>query len=145
VYTITGIFSNIMKTEKVFEILGEGGGISIYRQKTKTEEKFLYHHSEFDPTDEGLEVNEKSVYPSFEEPFQLINNKYPWYKLHIASVHSDYRDYVADRLIDKLNEKSIDPDYLGYRKMDLEDALNIELRCEIVDNKPIWSYSKTEK
>jgi hypothetical protein len=34
-----------MITEKVFEILGEGGGICINRQKNKTEEKFLYNLS----------------------------------------------------------------------------------------------------
>jgi len=43
--------SNFMITEKVFEILGEGGGICITRQKNKKEEKFLYNHSEFDPTE----------------------------------------------------------------------------------------------
>ncbi len=135
----------VMITEKVFEILGEGGGICIKRQKTKTEEKFLCHHGEFDPTDEGLDVNEGITYPSFEEPFQLIHKKYPWHKLYIATVHSDYRNYVADRLVEKLNEKTIDPGYLGYRKMDLEDALNIELICELLDNKPIWGYTKSEE
>lgn len=59
-----------MKKEKVFEILGEGGGICISRQKSETEEIFIYRHSEFDPTDEGLDINEKSIYLNFEKPFQ---------------------------------------------------------------------------
>jgi len=137
--------SNFMVTEKVFEIFGEGGGICINRQKNKTDEKFIYEHSEFDPTDEGLDIDRKDVYLSFEKPFQLINNRYPWYMLHIETVHKDYRNYIIDNLIEKLNEKSINPDYLNYSKMKLEHILKIELKCKLNNNKPIWSYTKTDK
>ena len=133
-----------MVTEIVFKISGEGGGICIKRQTSKTGEVFFYEHSEFDPSDEGLAVNKKDIYPSFDEAFQLINKKYPWYKLHIATVHGDYRMYIASRLTKKLNKDSIAPEYLVYRKMDLEDALGIELKCSMIDNKPIWSYTKTD-
>jgi len=134
-----------MITKKVFELRGEGGGICIYRQKTKTEEQFLYNHSEFDPTEEGLDINENDEYQNFEKPFQLINNKYPWYKLHIETVHNDYRNYVIDNLIEKLNEKSIRPDYLGYSKKKLEHILKIELECKLNNNKVIWSYTKIDE
>ncbi len=133
-----------MKSEKVFEISGETGGISITRQKHKTEEKFLYHHSEWDPTDEGLDVNEEIEYPSFEEPFQVINNKYSWFMMYIE-IHSDYRNYIADQLIEKLNKMSIEPDYLGRRIAQLEHALKVELKCDLVNNQPFWSYTKTDK
>ena len=130
-----------MNTEKVFEILGEGGGICIKRQKSKTKESFLYTHSEFDPTDEELDINEKSVYQSFEQPFQLINKKYPWYKMHIETVHDDYRNYIIENLIEKLNEKSIVPDYLNFSRKELEHILKIELKCNLIDDKPIWTYT----
>ena len=137
--------SNFMITEKVFEILGEGGGICINRQKNKTEEKFLYNHSEFDPTEEGLDVNEKGVYPSFEKSFQLINNKYPWYVLHIETIHEDYRKFVIEKLIEKLNEKSIKPDYLEYTKNQLEERLGIKLTFKLNNGKTIWNYTETDE
>jgi len=127
-----------MITEKVFEILGEGGEICITRQKSKTEEKFLYNHSEFDPTEEGLDINEEGVYQSFEKPFQLINNKYPWYMLHIKTVHNDYRKFIIDKLIEKLNEKSIKSDYLEYSKNRLEESLGIKLSFKLNNGKTIW-------
>lgn len=133
-----------MTTEKVFEILSEGGGISIKRQKSKIHERFVYEHNEFDPTDEGLDVYKKVVYQSFEEPFQLINDRYPWYNLYIETAHKDYRDYIIDRLIEKLNDKSIRPDSLGYRKQRLEESLDIELECKMVNIQPVWGYSKAD-
>jgi len=137
--------NNFMITEKVFEILGEGGGIWINRQKNKTEEKFLYNHSEFDPTDEGLDVSEKGEYQNFAKPFQLINNQYPWYMLHLETVHDDYRNYIIERLIEKLNEKSIKPDYFDYSRNQLEQILKIELKCKLNGKKTIWSYMKTDE
>ena len=115
------------KTEKVFEILGEGGGICISRQKNKLGEKFIYHHNEFDPTDEGLDINKKDEYSNFEQPFQLINNKYPWYHLYIEVVHDDYRNYIIERLLEKLNEKLVSPDIIEYSIHTLENSLKIKL------------------
>lgn len=134
-----------MITEKVFEILGEGGGICINRQKSKNEEIFLYNHSEFDPTEEGLDMNEKGIYLSFEKPFQLIDSKYPWYKLHIETVHEDYREFIIDRLMKKLNEKSIKPDYLQYSKDQLEEILKIKLTFKQNNGKTLWNYMETEE
>jgi hypothetical protein len=135
--------SNFIKTENVFEILGEGGGICINRQKSKNEELFLYNHSEFDPTEEGLDINEKGVYPSFEKIFQLINNKYPWYMLHIETVHNDYRKFIVDKLIEKLNEEAIKPNYLKYSKNRLEESLAIRLTFKLNNGKTIWNYTET--
>ena len=132
-----------MTTEKVFEILGEGGGICIKRQKSKTGERFLYNHNEFDPTEEGLDINENGEYQSFEKPFQLINKKYPWYMLHIETVHNDYRKFIIDKLIDKLNAESILPDYLEYSKNRLEESLGIIMTFKLNNGKMIWSYTET--
>ncbi|MBN2746377.1 MAG: hypothetical protein JXR34_06600 [Bacteroidales bacterium] len=134
-----------MITEKVFEILSEGGGICINRQKSKTEERFLYNHSEFDPTDEGLDINEKGVYSNFEKPFQLVNDRYRWYRLHIETVHEDYRDFIIEKLIEKLNEESISPDFLKYSKEGLEERLGIKLTYKLSNGNAIWEYVETDE
>lgn len=113
--------------EIVFEILGEGGGIRIERVRSKLGEKFIYHHNEFDPTDEGLDVNKTGEYDNFEQPFQLINNKYPWYMLHLETVNEDYREFVVSELIKKLEKHRLIPDDLSHSKYRLEEALNIKL------------------
>lgn len=134
--------SNFMTTEIVFEIIGEGGGICIYRQKNKTEQNFLYNHSEFDPTEEGLDVNKKGEYHDFTKPFQLINNLYPWYMLHVETVHEDYRKYIIEKLIEKLNANSIKPDYLENSKNQLEEVLRIKLDFTLNKSKSNWKYTE---
>ncbi len=64
--------------------------------------------------------------------------------LHVE-IHSDYRNYIADQLIEKLNEKSIKPDYIANRAAQLEHSLKVELKCELVNNQPFWSYAKTDE
>lgn len=123
-------------TEKVFEILAEGGSLTIERKRNRNGEIFIYRHSEFDPTDEGLDVNENGKYETFEQPFQLISSKYPWFRLHIETVHEDYRDYVLDELIKALMFQGITPDELRYSQQDLEKALNVKLEF---GNAPIRS------
>ncbi len=134
--------SNSPVTEKVFELLGEGGGLCIIRQKSQTGEKFFYSHNEFVPSDEGLDVNERTEHASFEEPFHLINERYPWYRLHVATVHDDYRDFVINKLIEKLNEKLVQPDHMAHSKPMLEESLKIELTCDFRGNKPVWGHIK---
>jgi len=116
-----------MKKEIVFEILGEGGEICIYRQNNDLGAKFLYQHNEFDPTNEGLDVNINGEYDNFDQPFQLINNQYPWYMLHLEIVHEDFRKFITEKLIEKLNDKSVSAEDLQYSKDDLEHSLNIKL------------------
>ena len=133
-----------LKNEIVFQIAGEGGSICINRQKTKLGEKFIYHHSEFDPSEEGLDVNIKADYDNFEQPFQLINKKYPWYSLFILTAHADFWNYIIENLIEKLNEESIPPEYLNRNKDELEDSLKIKLNyCSNEHNDtPLWSCEK---
>ncbi len=113
--------------EIVFEILFEGGRIRIVRLRTKSGEKFVYHHNEFDPTDEGLDHSKKGEYKNFEQPFQLINNKYPWYMLSLETVHEDFRDYILSELIKKLHKHGVSPDEIRYTQHSLEETLNIKL------------------
>lgn len=114
-------------TEIVFEILAEGGSLTIKRKRNRNGEKFIYHHNEMDLTDEGLEVNEKGEYENFDQPFQLINYKYPWFRLHLTTLHEDFRDYVLSELIIALNKQGVTPDELQYSKQDLEKSLNAKL------------------
>jgi hypothetical protein len=138
------IASQEKKTEKVFEILGEGGGICISRQINKSGVKFIYHHNELDPTNEGLNINSKDEYDNFEQPFQLINERYPWYLLHLNTIHDDYKNFIIKRLIEKLNHKSAMLENFEYHKDDLENSLKIRLNCSMNNrtNKLIWDFEK---
>lgn len=113
--------------ETVFEVLAEGGSLVIERQRDYDGDQFLYHHSEFDAGDEGLDVNINGKYDSFEQVFQLIHSKYPWFQLHLETVHPDYRTYVTTELIKKLNDEYKTPKALHYSKEVLEKVLKIKL------------------
>jgi len=136
-----------MKEEIVFEFGGEGGGIAISRIHKKSGIKYIYHHNEFDPTDEGLDINKKSEFYTFEEPFQMINHKYPWHLLYLLVVHDDFRLYVIEALIKKLNIESFNPANFEHSKSNLEDILNIKLKYSVNENtkKPLWTFDKINK
>lgn len=101
--------------------------MSIERIRGSHGEKFIYHHGEFDPTDEEPGVNEKGEYDNFEQPFQLINSLYPWHSLHIETIHEDYRDYALKELLKVLMRKGVTPDELNNSKTDLEEKLQVKL------------------
>lgn len=110
--------------EKVFEIGLEGGGVSIFRERGRFGEKFVYCHNEMDMTDEGLDVNEKKEFDDFEDTFKLIDESYPsWFSWYFLFVHEEYRGFVARRLVDKLNKFGHGPNDVS----NLEDVLNIKL------------------
>lgn len=112
--------------EIVFVVGGEGGSLEISRELDKNGYKFFYNQCEFDPTDDGLGVNINKGYESFEEPFQIINTSFPWYKLYVELVHIDYREYVINELIKILNKKDLTPEDI-YSNGQLEKVLNIKL------------------
>lgn len=123
-------------TEIMFEVGGEGGSLTIERRKDSDGEKFIYHHNEMDMTDEGLGIDRKGEFDNFEQPFQLINSRYPWCELHLSEVHEDYRDYVVAELIKVLNTKEINQDDLYHSREQLEKVLKIKL---IFGNQPFKS------
>ena len=114
-------------TETVLEILAEGGSLTIERKRNRTGVKFIYDHKEMDLTDEGLEVNKKGEYENFEQPFQLINSKYPWFRLHLTTLHEDFRDYFLSELITALNKQGVTPDELHYSITRFGKLLNVQL------------------
>ncbi len=112
----------------------------ISRQKNRFKEKFIYHHGEFDPTGESPLINNHQEFDSFEAAFQKIDTGYLWYKQIIEIVHIDFRDYVIKKLVLKLNEKQVQLDSFDNQQKQLEHVLKIKLKCELVNNKPVWSY-----
>lgn len=131
------------KSEIIFEVGGEGGSICIIRKKSNTREKFIYKHDEFDPNDEGLDVNKRFEYDSFEEPFEMLNKTYPWHILYLMHVHSDYKKYISSKLVEKLNNEMVSEDFFNLNKGDFEKIFGIELICTKDDKKmPVWSYKK---
>lgn len=126
---------NIMKQEEtVFEVLAEGGSFSIIKTKSETGYKFHYEHNELDPTEEGLDIAEKREYDRFDIPFRSIHQKYNWYKLHLETIHPDYKTYVTDKLIEKLNKSHSVPEDIQRTINNLEEKLGIKL---VYGNRPL--------
>lgn len=114
-----------MEKELVFEVLAEGGSFRIERQYKGGNKGFDYFfdHNEMDASESGLGVNKTSVFDNFYEAFDIINKKYPWYNLHLSFVDEDFREYVADELVKKLNKKSIE-------ELPEKQFLEEKLECE---------------
>lgn len=115
------------KTEEVFEVLGEGGGLFISRIIQNGVARFTGSHHENDFSDEGLDFNKEMGYASFEEAFQYIN-KFPWHLLHIQIIHKDYKDFILNRLVEKLGEDEYVPDnYLNRSLSRIEELLAVSI------------------
>lgn len=110
------------KPECIFSILGEGGGISISRITVNGEQRFVTDHREVDFSDEGLDVNRKIGYSSFDEAFNYIS-KYPWHRLSLNKVHEDYKLTVLDRLMEVLNDEDDRGRYYPERKRSEHEEL----------------------
>jgi len=127
------------KTEIVFEIGGEGGSISIIRKQIKSKFEFIYKHNEYDFLDEDLSINTESQFENFELAFQTINNKYKLYFLHLSIVHNDYKDYVSDELVNKLNDNNLELE--DFQNQDnFEHKLNVKFVFDTISNK--WTKLK---
>jgi hypothetical protein len=127
-------------TEKVFEILAEGGSLTIERLRNPDGEKFIYHHNEMDLSNEGLGINKSGEYENFEQPFQLINSKYPWFLLYLSKVHEECRDYVLSELLIALNKNGVTSDGIHNSKEQLEETLNVKLEF---GNEPLQWFVRT--
>ena len=127
------------KSEIVFEIGGEGGSISIIRKQIKSKFEFIYKHNEYDFLDEDLSINTESQFENFELAFQTINNKYRIYFLHLSRVHNDYKDYVSDELVNKLNDHDLKLE--DFQNQDnFEHKLNVKFEFDNISDK--WTKLK---
>ena len=133
-----------MKGEIVFQVLAEGGGLSIERIYSPTGEKFVLHHSEMDFMEEGNDVNKSSVYAYFNDALTAIDKRYRMYLFFLVSVNTEYKDVFAEKLVRKLNEDRVMGERLRHRKSDFQDSLEIDLI--FTGGKGIdglnWSFSK---
>ena len=127
------------KSEIVFEIGGEGGSISIIRKQIKSKFEFIYKHNEYDFLDEDLSINTETQFENFELAFQTINNKYRIYFLHLSRVHNDYKDYVSDELVNKLNDHDLKLE--DFQNQDnFEHKLNVKFVFDTISDK--WTKLK---
>lgn len=128
-----------MEYEKVFEYGGEGGSICITRRKSDSGEKFIFHKSEINFTDEEFDeasLSETVCCNSFDEAFEL-NNRYPWHSLYFLLVHDDYRNIIIQKFLAKLNEESTIPEEISWSS---QECLKIKLKHKISKRKNTWSY-----
>lgn len=124
-----------IEKEIIFAIGGEGGSIAIYCERDENGIKFIYNHNEIDFSDEGLSINKSDEYEDFETAFQIINNRYSWHFLCLLTVNDDYKEYVANELIDKLNQQKVLSDDFQSRS-DFEKVLRVELEFDY--NLNLW-------
>ena len=123
----------------MFDIGAEGGGITIEKVYKDNKPVYIYEHNEFDPTDEGLDINQKYEFDTFEEAFQRLNNKYDWFYLHLEHINNEVKEYVWDELIKKLNEKAVSNKELYHKINDIQKAFGKELTSIKINDKTIWS------
>ena len=91
--------------ETRLRILTEGGSIeicSIYKGDNDGFDYFV-ETSDDKPDGEEFPVIVPEIHDSFYGAFDEMNDKYPWHNLHLDFVDEDFAEYVADALIEKLN------------------------------------------
>ena len=93
-----------MKQERIFEIGGEGGSITIYREKRKTGNVFIYNHNETDFSKEGLDISKRNEFLLFEDALKLITTNYPIHALYIDAAHPDFKQEIINGIVNHLNE-----------------------------------------
>jgi len=120
--------------EAIFEIGGEGGSLSIYKKGNK----FLYKHNENDFSVDGYNINTWNEFSTFEAAFQLINEKYPWHLLYLVRVDDNYKEYIYQKLIFKLNEEKISPE--SFNKSEFEEKLGVFFYSTYEKDEIRWNY-----
>ena len=113
--------------ETRLRILAEGGSIKICSIEKGYNEGFDYflETSEQDLFDAGLGNESTEIHESFYGAFDQLNDKYPWHQLHLDYVDEDFVEYVADALVEKLNNPFEMLDH--FQPEDFENALGIKL------------------
>lgn len=134
------------KSEKelVFEVGAEGGSIEIYRANDKIHGRFTYmlKVNEYDFAEDVAVHHGSYVSDNFYTIHFIMEEKYPWYHLYPVFVHEDFREDIADFLIEKLNKKVISYENFNIHKKDWERVLlkkfTLDYRKLDVDYQKIW-------
>ena len=116
-------------------ILAEGGSIKICSIEKGYNEGFDYflETSEQDLFDAGLGNECTKIHESFYGAFDQLNDKYPWHQLHLDYVDEDFVEYVADALVEKLNNPFEMLDH--FQPEDFENTLGIKMTKKTVKTK----------
>ena len=86
-----------MEREIVFEVLAEGGSISIERaENPEIGFDYFLKTQEAEIFEDETSVNQTNVFDNFYEPFDEINQKYAWYKLHLNYIDEDFSEYAKE-------------------------------------------------
>ena len=133
----TRILSTVSPEERgiVFELGDEIGGIRIFRKRRRTGYFFIYQHDEDELRKQVLSVNYQTRYGSFESAFQFINNTFRLYNSLLLTIHADYKEYVLNELIIKLNQDDILNLEFKYRS-NYQEILNTEFKYN--ENQRTW-------
>jgi hypothetical protein len=81
-----------MELIKVFEILAEGGRITLKARQDDGEWKYAVFINEAALDDEGGGVS-NTPFGSWEDAGRRLE-RYPWPEMHVRYVHPDYKDRV---------------------------------------------------
>ena len=65
--------------------------------------------------------------------------------LHIETVHEDYRKFIINKLIEKLNVNSVKPDCFEISKTQFEKILRIKLNFKWNNGQIDWNYTETHE
>jgi hypothetical protein len=123
--------------EIVFEVIAEGGSLSVVRRYDSAGERFLFQQSEINITEERMADSNFSEYATFDLAFSRINTEYPWFQLHLVQVHSDYRINVLEGLVKSLNQRGVQPEDLAHSKATLEEKLAARIEFGASQSEPV--------
>ena len=122
-----------MEREIVFEVLREGGSISIERaENPEIGFDYFLKTQEAEIFEDETPVNQTNVFDNFYEPFDKINQKYAWYNLHLNYIDEDFSEYATEELVKVLNQKQIET--LKNQEL-LEEKLHCFLNCNEIPEK----------
>lgn len=121
--------------ETRLRILAEGGSIKICSIEKGYNEgpDYFLETSEQDFFEAGLGNKNQEIHDSFYGAFDQLNDKYPWHQMHLDYVDEDFAEYVADALVEKLNQSN--RPFRAFEKKNFEEKLGIHLRTKEVEIK----------
>jgi hypothetical protein len=116
------------KSEKelVFEVGAEGGSLEIYRAKNNNVGfNYFLRVSEYDIVEDVASSHRSCLSDNFYSTLSLLEDNYAWFDLYPLFVHEDFREDIADFLVEKLNKKEISNENFKIHKQDWESQLHV--------------------
>jgi len=85
-------------------------------------------------------VNIQYTFSTFEEAFELINQRYPWYCMYLSDVNADYQDYIIEKLMENLNGKKVEP--FEVRSLQNIESGAVSHLCQQREQRPMDCHSE---